>query len=211
MNFNVMNESRIISIKEKLAIPMALNILKDGGVIAIPTDTVYGIVCAVFNSEAIERIYTIKGRESNKALPILIGDIKQLNLIAKPLNPQAQKLIKYFWPGALTLILPSQPNLPKQLSPFPTVGVRIPNHAWLINFLLKSGPLASTSANLSGHPEAHSALGVKKQLVGKVDLILNGGISPHSIPSTIVDCSSPEIRVIREGPISSDSINQIFK
>lgn len=206
-----MNESRIISTEDEVTTTMALKLLKNGGVISIPTDTVYGIVCEVFNSVAIEKIYTIKGRESSKALPILIGEIKQLDLIAKPLNFNAQKLADFFWPGALTLIVPGQPNLPHQLSPFSKIGVRMPNHAWLLNFLIKSGPLASTSANLSGNPEAHSALEVEEQLAGKVDLIIDGGRISRSIPSTIVDCSSSEIKVIREGPISADLINQIFK
>jgi len=204
-----MEESRIISIENGKADTIALQILKDGGVISVPTDTVYGIVCEVFNPSAIERIYAIKGRESNKALPILIGDIKQLDIIAMPLNFRAQKLAQHFWPGALTLIVPCQSNLPHQLSPHPTIGVRVPDHAWLRNFLLKSGPLASTSANLSGKQEAHSALEVAEQLAGNVDLIMDGGTSSQSIPSTIVDCSGPDIKILREGPISSVSIRRL--
>ena len=204
-----MEESQIISIDNKEVIPLALNILKNGGVISVPTDTVYGIVCNVFNPGAIERIYAIKGREVIKALPILIGEIRHLDNITMPLNLLAQKLAQHFWPGALTLVVPSQPNLPRQLSPYPAVGVRMPNHGWLLNFLLKSGPLASTSANLSGSPEAHNALEVAQQLVGNVDLIVDGGASSLPIPSTVVDCSGPEIKILREGSISSDMIREL--
>lgn len=204
-----MEESRIISIDYKEVIPVALNILINGGVISVPTDTVYGIVCDVFNPSAIERIYAIKGREVIKALPILIGEIRHLDNITIPLNVHAQKLAQHFWPGALTLVVTSQPNLPRQLSPYPTIGVRMPNHDWLLNFLLKSGPLASTSANLSGSPEAHNALEVAQQLVGNVDLIVDGGASSHPIPSTVVDCSGPEIKILREGSISSALIREL--
>lgn len=178
----------------------------NNGVIAIPTDTVYGIACLAFNSKAIDRIFSIKGRDSTKALPILIGSFEQLELIAQPINKNAEKLVKAFWPGALTLVILRKHTLPENLSPYPTVGVRMPKHLWLIKLIKKVGPLATTSANLSGHSEALNALEVAEALNGKIDLILDGGQSDSTLPSTVVDCSGPEIKILREGPIKSEMI-----
>jgi len=190
---------------------MAAEVLTNNGVIAIPTDTVYGIACLAFNSLAIERIFSIKGRDSNKALPILINNIKQLELFAQPINKNAKKLIESFWPGALTIIVLRKHTLPENLSPYPTVGVRMPKHPWLINLIEKVGPLAVTSANLSGHPEACNAQEVDEELNGKIDLIFDGGQSTLILPSTVVDCSGPEIKILREGPIKSEMITTILQ
>ncbi len=196
----------IISINDPEAITNATHMLLNNGVIAFPTDTVYGIACLAFNSEAIEKIFSIKGRDSNKALPILIGNLKQLDLIALPINEKTKKLVMVFWPGALTIIVNRKPTLPGNLSPYPTVGIRMPKHTWLLKFIEKVGPLATTSANLSGQIEAHNAMEVADALNEKIDLIIDGGQSPLALPSTVADCSGPEIKILREGPITSEEI-----
>jgi L-threonylcarbamoyladenylate synthase len=200
----------IISIDHPEAINKAANVLLNNGVIAFPTDTVYGIACLAFNSDAIERIFSIKGRDSNKALPILIGNLEQLGLIAMPINEKAQKLAKEFWPGALTIIVMRKPTLPENLSPFPTVGIRMPKHIWLIKLMEKVGPLATTSANLSGQIEARNSMEVAEALSNKIDLIIDGGQSPLTLPSTVVDCSGAEIKILREGPITSEEIYNLI-
>jgi L-threonylcarbamoyladenylate synthase len=196
----------IISIEHPKAINKAADVLLNNGVIAFPTDTVYGIACLALNQNAIERIFSIKGRDSNKALPILIGNLEQLELIALPINEKAQKLVNVFWPGALTIIVMRRPTLPENLSPYSTVGIRMPNHTWLMKFIQKVGPLATTSANLSGKIEARNALEVAEALNKKIDLIIDGGQSPSALPSTVVDCSGPEIKILREGTITSEEI-----
>jgi L-threonylcarbamoyladenylate synthase len=206
-----MPKSIIIPIDHPEAINKAADVLINNGVIAFPTDTVYGIACLAFNPNAIERIFSIKGRDSNKALPILIGSLEQLDLIALPINIKTYKLVKKFWPGALTIIVMRKPTLPKNLSPYPTVGVRMPKHTWLIKFIEKVGPLATTSANLSGQIEAHNAMEVAETLNQKIDLIIDGGQSPSALPSTVVDCSGPEIKILREGPITSEEIINLLK
>jgi L-threonylcarbamoyladenylate synthase len=195
-----------ISIHNPKAIPEAADVLMNNGVIAIPTDTVYGIACMAFNSKAIERIFSIKGRDSNKALPILVGRFEQLEQIAQPINKNAEILMKAFWPGALTIVVFRKLTLPENLSPYPTVGVRMPNLPWLINLINKVGPLAATSANLSGHPEARSAQEVAEALNDKIDLIIDGGKSGLALTSTVVDCSGPEIKILREGSIIPEMI-----
>ncbi len=183
----------------------------NNGVIAIPTDTVYGIACVAFNTTAIERIFSIKSRAVTKALPILIGNLEQLEQVAQPINKNAEKLVKTFWPGALTLVVFRKHNLPENLSPYPTVGVRMPKHAWLIELIKNVGPLATTSANLSGQPEAHNALEVAQTLNEKIDLIIDGGQSAVTLPSTVVDCSGSEIKILREGPIKSAAILNLIQ
>ena len=206
-----MLKSLIISINQPKAITEAADILLNNGVIAIPTDTVYGIACLAFNAKAIERIFSIKDRNSNKALPILIGSFKQLEQIAQPINKNAKKLVTTFWPGALTIVVLRKQTLPENLSPYSTVGVRMPKHPWLINLIKKVGPLAATSANLSGHPEARNAQEVAEALNGRIDLIIDGGQSVLTLPSTVVDCSGPEIKILREGPIKSEMIIPFFQ
>jgi len=201
-----MSIPNIISIESKQAIKTSLRFIKSGGLISVPTDTVYGIVCDAFNPAAIEKIYFIKGRNFSKPLPVLIGNLAQLEIIVPPLNAFALKLVKEFWPGPLTVIVPRLPSVPSQLSTNPTIGIRMPDHGWLLKLLSASGPLASTSANLSGNPEARSAFEVLGQFGKKMDLIIDGGPSSQQNPSTVVDCSSHDINILREGPISSDSI-----
>ena len=104
-----------------------------------------------------------------------------------------------------------KPTLPGNLSPFPTVGVRMPNHTWLIKFIKKVGPLATTSANLSGQTEAHNALEVAEALNEKIDLIIDGWQIPLALPSTVVDCSGPELKILREGPITSEEIINLMQ
>jgi L-threonylcarbamoyladenylate synthase len=206
-----MSKPLIISMDYPDAINKATDVLLHTGVIAFPTDTVYGIACLAFNSDAIERIFSIKGRDSNKALPILIGNLEQLDMIALPINEKAKKLVKEFWPGALTIVVMRKPALPENLTPYPTVGVRMPKHAWLLKFIEKVGPLATTSANRSGQIEAHNATEVAEALDEKIDLIIDGGQSPLALPSTVVNCSGPEIKILREGPITSEEIFNLIQ
>jgi L-threonylcarbamoyladenylate synthase len=196
----------ILSANSPDTLDIAIKCLIKNGVIIFPTDTVYGIGCSAFQSIPIERIFTIKGRDSSKALPILIGCLEQMHLIAEPINQNAEILMQTFWPGPLTIIVLRNKNLPNNLSPYPTVGVRMPNHPWLLEVLRRFGPLASTSANPSGSPEARNVKEVVDGLDGKIDLIIDGGQSELALPSTVVDCHSTEIKILREGPIKSEEI-----
>jgi L-threonylcarbamoyladenylate synthase len=206
-----MSNSKIISMDHPDSQSIAIDRLMNNGVIAIPTDTVYGIACLAFSTKAIERIFSIKHRDSNKALPILIGSITQLNQIAQSIGNKTKKLISEFWPGPLTLIVNRKPCLPEQLSPYPTIGVRMPNHTWLIELIKKVGPLATTSANLSGKSEARNVMEINEVFGKKIDLIIDGGQSSMSLPSTVVDCSGFEMKILREGAIKSATILQILQ
>lgn len=196
----------VISTTNPAAIGTALKVLAEGGIIAFPTDTVYGLAAPAFSADGIEKLYQIKDRSLTKAIPILIGSIDQLDQISPGLPAEAQKLAARFWPGALTLVIPRSPALPAVLSAGPTVAVRMPDHAFALELMRQSGPLAATSANLSGQANPLSAEDVLAQLGGRVDLVLDGGKVDGGIPSTIVDCTSPEISILRQGAIPDEDI-----
>lgn len=204
-------ETQIITTIDFRAIPTALKILASGGLVAFPTDTVYGVGGDAFNPQAIERIYKVKERPREKALPILLGDVVHLAEITPPLGRQAQRLVDVFWPGPLTLVLPARHTLPPQLSPSPTVGARIPDHGDTLSLLRASGSLAVTSANLSGQKSPRTAQEVLDQLGGRIELILDGGRTPGGEPSTVVDCTSSDLKVLREGPILLEEILDVIK
>ena len=197
-----------IPIDDPRATEQAIHVLQSGGVIAFPTDTIYGVAALVNNPIAIQKLFSIKGRDQNKAIAVLIGSLKQFeyvgNLSAIINNDQvndALTLARHFWPGALTLVVPRHPGLPEILSPLPTIGVRMPDYQPLQELLERTGPLATTSANLSGGANPTSAQQVLDHLDGRIDLLLDGGDTPGAIPSTVVDCTHARSVVLRQGAI----------
>jgi L-threonylcarbamoyladenylate synthase len=185
----------------------ALETLKAGGLVAFPTDTVYGLGALAFNVAAIERLFAIKGREQTKAIAVLIAETGDLDKIARDMNEQALRLAERFWPGPLTLVLPRRTSLPTVLSPNDTIGVRVPDHDVARTLLTAAGPLAVTSANLAGGANTRSADEVLAQLGGRIELVLDGGQTPGEQPSTVVDLTGAQPRVLRAGPISEEEIN----
>ncbi len=195
-----------MAINDPKALAMALEVLTTGGCVAFPTDTVYGLGALAFDEEAVSRISEIKGRVVEKAIPILIGDINHLENVTGGVSSHCEKLAKRFWPGPLTIVLPRHPSIPDAVTPLPTVGVRIPNFLPTIELLRMTGPMAVSSANITGNNSPSTARGVQAQLDGKIALILDGGVTPGGIPSTVVDCSQGHPIIIREGPISLEQI-----
>lgn len=195
-------ETLTLNILDPQAIPTAKDILHTGGLIAFPTDTIYGVAADPFNPEAIQRIYTVKERTEEKALPVLIGNLDQLEDLVLFVDERLNRIAKAFWPGPLTLILPKNARVPTDLTPYPTIGVRMPNLAFTLALLEENGPLATTSANISGGPNPVDAASVMAQLGGRIDLILDGGPTSGPTASTVADLSGPEISILREGPIS---------
>ncbi len=202
-------KTRTILTGDPGALRAALDVLDTGGLVAFPTDTVYGLGGRAFASASIERIYAAKGRDASKAVPILLGEIAHLSRVALDLPPAAQRLAEHFWPGALTLVVPKNPDLPENLSQTPTVGVRMPDHPFALALLRASGPLAVTSANLSGAENPRTAEDVLSQLDGRIELVLDGGAAPGGVPSTVVDCTGSQIRVLRQGAISAEDILRV--
>lgn len=181
---------------------LAMELLKQGKLVAFPTDTVYGLGADLHNPESIKQLYDVKGRDAAKAIAVLVGSPLFLEDIVLELSPIAQRLAEKFWPGPLTLVVPAHPSLPSNLSPLPTVGVRMPDHQDTVTLLNLTGPLAVTSANLSGAPSCVTAQEVFEQIGENIPLILDGGKTPGGLSSTVVDCTRDEIKILRVGPIS---------
>jgi L-threonylcarbamoyladenylate synthase len=199
-------KTEIIPATHPSAILHAKDVLNRCGLVAFPTDTVYGLAALAFQEACIERLYVVKGRNHTRAIAVLLSQVVQMEQIAIDLSLEARKLAEKFWPGPLTLVLKRHPNLPAILSPEPTVGVRIPNHPDALRLMDHTGPLAVTSANRSGEPPATSAEEVLAQLNSRIHLIIDGGESPGGVPSTVVDCTQPGFKVLRPGPITEEQL-----
>lgn len=205
-----MIETLILPVEDPQAILAAENIINQGGLIAFPTDTIYGVAGDPFNPQAIEDIYRVKERSEEKALPVLIGEFSQLKSLVSHMRGDIEKIAAAFWPGALTLVLSKAPNLPPELSAYPTIGVRMPDQAFTLSLLKETGPLATTSANKSGGPNPTSATDVMEQLGGRIDLILDGGPTPGPTASTVVDVTTSNYRILRDGPIRLADLQSLF-
>lgn len=193
-------------------IETAVRILKNDGVIAFPTDTVYGLGADAFNSMAVERIYEVKSRPRHQQLPLLIADAERLTILGDPIPEIAWFLAQRFWPGGLTLVLPKADSLPAHLAQGPGIAVRVPNHPVALALIQHLGnPIIGTSANISGEPAALTADEARQQLAGKIDFVLNGGKCPGGKESTVVDVTCEPPVVLREGIIPSYEIDKAYK
>jgi L-threonylcarbamoyladenylate synthase len=201
-------KTEIIRATHQVNIQHAVDILNHGGMVAFPTDTVYGLATLPFEEEIVERLYIAKGRNVERAIAILLGDITQVRSVAKELNEAATRLAQRYWPGPLTLIVPRLLTVPDVLTQTMGIGIRIPDHPVALDLLRLAGPLAVTSANLSGEENTTTAQQVYEQLKGRIHLILDGGPAPGGVPSTVVDCTGDKIEILRPGPITKDEINQ---
>ena len=203
-------QTTIIPTSDANAITTALKMLHAGELVAFPTDTVYGVGTFAFSAEGATKIYQAKQRPPDKALPILLGDVSQIPLVAVNLSENALKLAEYFLPGALTLVVPKHPDIPDEVSSLKTIGIRIPDHDFARALLNAAGPMAVTSANISGADSQVNAGDVYQQLNGSLPLILDGGRTRGNLSSTVIDCTRDEIVVLREGPIQLIEIQRIL-
>ena len=203
-------ETKILSASSPASLHLALEVLKRGGLVAFPTDTVYGVGALAFDGAAVESIYIAKDRPAEKAIPVLIGNADDLAKVSLDVPEIAMKLAARFWPGPLTLVVPKHPDLPEAVSAAPTVGVRVPDHPVAQALLRAAGPMAVTSANLSGQLSPVTAQEVFAQLGGRIALILDGGKTPGGVPSTVVDCTGVEPQILRAGPIFQDELLSVL-
>lgn len=182
-------------------IARAVALLRRGGVVGIPTDTVYGIGADPFDEVAVTRLYEIKGRDEAKAIAILAADVTQAEAVARLSGP-ARELAERYWPGPLTLVLPRVAGAPRSLGDpeRDTVGVRVPDHPVALGLLRAAGPLSVTSANRSGEPPVSGSDEAVETLGDLVDLYLPGR-SGGGEASTVVDVTGAELRVLRQGPV----------
>ncbi len=180
-----------------------------GGVIAFPTDTVYGLGCGLWRDTAIARLYALKERPDEKALPVLLAEAADWNRVASAASEEARRLMRAFWPGALTIVLPRRPDVPDAVGPLTaTVALRVPAHADLRRILARTGPLASSSANRSGGPALPDAAAIRGALGHGLALLLDGGTLPPRPPSTVVDATGPAPIILRHGAVPADAITR---
>ncbi len=181
----------------------AVDVLRAGGVVALPTDTVYGIACDLHAHGGIERLFAVKSRPGERAIMLLLDEPSQAPRIGV-IGPAARLLADRFWPGGLTLVVPRRPDvrLPAALTAgAPTIGLRAPDHPCPRALARAVGPMPTTSANVSGQPEARDASAVVEQLGRGVDLVLDGGPAAGGPASTVVDCTGERPRLIRGGAV----------
>lgn len=192
-------------------IRQAVAVLIRGGLVAFPTDTVYGLGADLFNVAAIERLFEAKGRPSGRALPVLLADYSHATIVAAELPSPAAALARRFWPGPLTLVVRRRSDVPDAAAGGgDTIGIRVPDHEVPRAIARGLGrPITGTSANSSGRRPHRSARGVEEDLGGRVDLVIPGECGAHSTPSTVVDCTQSPPTVLRVGALSLEEIRTV--
>ena len=206
-----MTETEILGSDRPEVFDRAISTLKDGGLVALPTDTVYGIAADVWNGEAVSKLYEVKSRSELKSIPVLLRGEVAISEVAEGSNGRVRALAAEFWPGPLTLVVHRNRDLPSEVSATETVGVRAPNHVFALALLRMYGPLATTSANPSGQPSATTAEQVIETLGGRIDLIIDGGEVGGGISSTVVDITVDPPELLRQGPVSIESVLRVWK
>ena len=181
----------------------AVAVLRAGGLVAYPTDTVYGLAADPTNDQAVTRLFEAKKRLPDQSTPLLIASPHDLAKVAAEVPEVAERLIVTFWPGALTIVLRKAQSFHSRAVAGETVGLRVPDHPVPRELVrLLGGPITGTSANVAGGPEPLTAEDVRSQLGDAVDLVIDGGRCPGNTPSTVVDCTVSPPRIVREGAIT---------
>jgi L-threonylcarbamoyladenylate synthase len=202
--------ARIVRAEEPDAVEQALAVWQAGGLVAIPTDTVYGLSALPNCTDALRRLWRIKGRDDGAFIALLLSDLEELPRFAA-LPEAVRPLAQRFWPGPLTLMLPRTEAVPPEIGEGPRVGIRLPALPLACALIRAAGgALAVTSANLPGYPPARTAQEVLAQLGPEVDLVFNGGWVPIGVSSTVVDCTRWPPVIVREGPISEVDIRAVL-
>jgi len=195
-----------------MVLKQAAETIQDGGLVAFPTETVYGLGADGFNEDALEKIFAAKGRPMDNPLILHIASPKEIIDVASYVSAKAKKAINAFWPGPLTLVLPKNPQVPDQVSAgLPTVAVRMPAHPIALKLIkLARCPVAAPSANLSGRPSPTTGFHVLKDLKGKIDMIVDGGPCRWGIESTVVDFTEKIPAILRPGAVTKEMLEDVI-
>jgi L-threonylcarbamoyladenylate synthase len=190
----------------------AAEFIKRGGIVAFPTETVYGLGASVFDAEAIAKIFVAKSRPNDNPLIAHVANLNQIKLLTTQINDSAQKFIDAFFPSPLTLVLPKSSEVPMiATANLPTIGVRMPKHKLAIEFLEACGvPLVAPSANLSGKPSPTNWEAVREDLDSRIDCILQGETTEIGLESTVVDCTGDVPLILRSGAITLEDLQRII-
>ena len=188
-------------------IAQAVSSLLDGGIIAYPTETLYGLGARYNNEQALTRLYELKRRPHEKTIPIIIGGVEHLSLLVNSVSETAADLIQNFWPGPLTLVFDARSGLSSYITCADKIAVRIPGESFALDLVRAAGfPITATSANISGLPAARDVSMISEYFNDRLDLVIDGGTSRNTQPSTIVDVTRQTAVVLREGAISASRI-----
>ena len=197
----------IVSCDEK-GIEKIVNVYENGGIIAFPTDTVYGLGCNPFNSDSTSRIFELKNRDGGKKFPILGISKNELEKIVE-FNSNAEKIAENFWPGQVTLLLPIRKEIASKIENNGKLAVRVPGNECILSILKHCKLIVGTSANISGEKSIVDSNELKVKLP-EVDVLVDGGIIVSSGESTIIDFADGEVKIIREGSVSKENIEKIL-
>lgn len=206
------SKATILSASDAASIRLAGRIIKTGGLVAFPTETVYGLGCDALNPEAAAKVFEVKQRPQFDPLIVHVADLKQLEMVVGSLPPLGQQLMDAFWPGPLTLVLPKQSVVPDLVTAgLSTVAVRMPNHPIAQALIREAGtPIAAPSANPFGYVSPTTAQHVADGLGGNVDLILDGGPCPVGVESTIVSLAGPQPELLRPGSMTIEQLSTVI-
>lgn len=190
----------------------ATTAVRAGELVVLPTDTVYGLGADAFDPVAVARLLEAKGRGREMPPPVLVGSPATLDALASQLPEWARHLVEHYWPGPLTIVVRQQGSLQWDLGETRgTVAVRMPHDKVALELLARTGPLAVSSANLTGMPAATNAAEAAEMLSAQVSVILDGGPTSDALPSTIIDCTGAQPRLLRVGAISADELREVLK
>lgn len=210
------DSTRLLSVHpelpEDLYVLKAARILKEGGLVVFPTETVYGLGANGLDADAAKRIFAAKGRPSDNPLILHISDFAQVDELAVDISDTARKLMRRFWPGPLTLVLKKATIVPDAVTGGQdTVALRMPDHAVALALIRAAGmPLAAPSANLSGKPSPTTAEHVLEDLRGRVAMVLDAGPTRIGMESTVIDVSGDSIRILRPGGVGVDELRELI-
>ena len=197
----------ILAPPDAATLERAAELLRHGGLVAYPTDTVYGLAADPRNDEAVRKLFEAKGREPEQSVPLLFASPQDLAYVVADVPDVALGLLREFWPGPLTIVLPKAQRFRSRAVVGETVAVRVPDHPVPRELVrLLGAPITGTSANVSGEPEPVTADDVRAQLGDAVDLVIDGGRCAGGRPSTVVDCTVSPPRIVREGAISREEL-----
>lgn len=189
------------------ALPKVAAGIREGKLVVLPTDTLYGVGSDAFDVEAVRGLLAAKGRGREMPPPVLVGDVTTVDGLAIDVPEWARALIDRFWPGPLTLVLRAQPSLAWDLGETSgTVALRMPDHDVALQVLREVGPMAVSSANRTGHPAPRTVVDAAAQLGANVTYYLDGGATKGGLASTIVDCTGPDPVILREGALASEDV-----
>lgn len=212
-----MVKTRIIKVDsvnpDEAALIMAAEVIKRGGLVAFPTETVYGLGADAYNREAVRRIFEAKNRPMDNPLIVHICGLEWLEVIARNIPEEAYRIAERLWPGPVTLVLWKSDDVPEEVTAgLPKIAVRFPSHPIAMGLIKRSGvPIAAPSANLAGRPSPTTAQHVIQDLYGRIELILDGGETLFGVESTIIDLTDELPKLLRPGPIPVDDLERVLE